>query len=75
MRTNLAIAALLYPMVQAVVFGIVLVPLLAAGAPDRTIPFAIAATFFIAAPIALVVAPRLRSKAWRQQHGVRLMAH
>jgi hypothetical protein len=74
-RTNFAIAAVIYPMVQGVVFACVFIPLLALGAPDRILVIAIGATFFVAAPIALLVAPRLRSKAWRQQHGVRLMAN
>lgn len=72
MRTNFAIAALIYPMVQAVVFGIGLLGLLAAGSPASLFPVVIAATFFVATPIALVIAPRLRSKTWREQHGVKL---
>lgn len=74
MRTNLAITALIYPMVQAVVFGLIMVPMLIAGAPDRTLPFAIAATFFVAAPFALAIAPRMRSMEWRHQHGDSFMA-
>ena len=72
MRTNFAIAALIYPMVQAVVFGIGLLGLLVAGSPASLFPIVIAITFAVAVPIALAIAPRLRSKAWRERHGTKL---
>lgn len=72
MRTNVAIAALIYPMVQAVIFGLAFVALMVAGAPSSFFPPAIAATFVVALPIAILIAPRLRSQAWRRRHGVGL---
>jgi hypothetical protein len=57
MRTNLAIAALVYPMVQAVAFGAGLLILLALGAPPAAFAPVIAATFVVSAPIALLMAP------------------
>lgn len=72
MRTNFAIAAVIYPMVQAVLFGMGLLGLLMVGAPSEAFPGVIAATFVAAAPLALLIAPRLRSRAWRRRHGVGL---
>jgi hypothetical protein len=69
MRTNLAIAALIYPMIQALFFGLGLLPLLALGAPAKLFWGMIAATFVLSAPVALAIAPRLRSRAWRRRHG------
>lgn len=67
MRTNLAIAALIFPMIQAVLFGIGLLAVLALG-PSATLIFGmIAATFLVSAPVALALAPRLRSQAWRRR--------
>lgn len=74
MRTNLAIAALLYPMIQAVAFGAAMLMLLALDAPSKAFMPSIAATFAVSAPIALLMAPRLRSRAWRQRHGIRVLA-
>ena len=73
MRTNLAIAAVVYPMVQAVLFGLCLLGLLDTGAPAGLYPVAIAATFLASLPIALAVAPRLRSRVWRYRRGLRLV--
>jgi hypothetical protein len=73
MRTNLAIAALIYPMVQAIIFGLTFIPLEIFRAPSQVYFPAIAATFFVAAPIALFLAPKLRSRAWKQEHGERLV--
>jgi hypothetical protein len=69
MRTNIAIIALIYPMVQAVVFGLGMLGLLVFGAPSSLFPVMIAATFVIALPIAVVIGPRLRSRLWRRRHG------
>jgi len=74
MRTNLAIAALLYPMIQAVAFGAGMIILLTSGAPSTAFAPVIAGTFAVSAPIALIMAPRLRSRAWRKRHGVRVLA-
>jgi len=74
MRTNLAIAALIYPMIQAMAFGAGMLILLTTGAPSAAFAPVIAATFAVSAPIALLMAPRLRSRAWRRRHGVRVLA-
>ena len=64
MRTRLAIAALIYPMIPAVLFGLGLGALLAAPMPPSemlgSIWWMIAATFLISAPIAWGMAPWLR---------------
>lgn len=69
MRTNLAIAAIVYLMVQAVLFGVGMLALLIMEAPSNAFAPMILATFVLSVPIALVIAPRLRSRAWRTQHG------
>ena len=63
MRTRFAIAALLYPMIQAVLFGIgLLVVLVTVPASEAltAIWWMIGVTFLISAPAAWVMAPRLR---------------
>jgi hypothetical protein len=72
MRTNLAIAALIFPMIQAMLFGLGILGLLVASAPTIMYPVMIAATFLASLPIAFVLAPRLRSKVWRARHGAGL---
>lgn len=72
MRTNLAIAALIFPMIQAMLFGLGIVGLLAAAAPASLFPVMIALTFVASIPLSLLIAPRLRSRVWRARHGVRL---
>ena len=64
MRTRFAIAALIYPMIQAVLFGIGLGALLIAPLPASEMLTAvwwmIGATFVVSAPIAWGMAPWLR---------------
>ncbi|MDI1327626.1 MAG: hypothetical protein PSV23_12610 [Brevundimonas sp.] len=64
MRTRFAIAALLWPMIQAVFFGLGMVALLAAPLEASEIMAAvwwmIAATGAVSVPLAWVLAPRLR---------------
>jgi len=69
MRTNLSIAILIYPMVQAVVFGMGLLGLLASGAAATAYPPVIALTFLASVPLALAISPRLRSRVWRARRG------
>lgn len=75
MRTNFAIAALIYPMVQAVMFGAGLILLLALHLSNEPVAMVtmIGVSFLISVPSALVLAPRLRSSRWRQarQHRAR----
>lgn len=64
MRTRFAIAALIWPMIQAVLFGLGMIGLLAAPLPASELLSAvwwmIAATFAISAPLAWGMAPWLR---------------
>lgn len=64
MRTRFAIAALLWPMIQAVFFGLGMVALLAAPLEASELMSAvwwmIAATCVVSVPLAWVLAPRLR---------------
>ncbi|MFZ5720917.1 MAG: hypothetical protein ACOY5Y_15765 [Pseudomonadota bacterium] len=76
MRTNLAIAALIYPMVQAVVFGIGLVLILLPPLRSQAMslmPWMIATTFAISVPIAAAIAPKLRSRRFKARRRLRLV--
>ena len=74
MKTRLWIAAMVYPMVNAVLFGAGVIAMLSIPALDAIaptlFPFVIAASFVLAAPIAWVIAPRLRARYWRR-HAMR----
>jgi len=73
MRTRFAIAALIYPMIQAVLFGIGLGILLIAPVPAAemldAIWWMIGVTFLISAPLAWGMAPwlRLRDRPHRRK--------
>jgi hypothetical protein len=73
MKTRLWIAALIYPMVNAVLFGAGAIAMLSIPALDAIapvlFPVVIAASFVLAAPIAWVIAPRLRARYWRNHAG------
>ena len=64
MRTRFAIAALIWPMIQAVLFGLGVIGLLAAPLEASQMMTAIwwmiAATCAVSVPLAWVMAPRLR---------------
>ncbi len=70
MRTRFWIAALIFPMVNAILFGIGVVPLLSIDAlaehAGTLFPFVVGGSFLIAAPIAWVIAPRLRLRYGRK---------
>lgn len=70
MRTRLWIAAMIFPMVNAVLFGIGAITVLSsptlAEQASTLIWLVVAASFIIAAPIAWMIAPRLRARYWRQ---------
>ncbi len=72
MRTNFAIAVLIYPMVQAVAFGLGMLLVLTTGTAQWAMPWMIAATIALSAPLAWLIAPRLRSRRWRQVRERRL---
>ncbi|MFT0879449.1 hypothetical protein VRZ08_22985 [Rhodopseudomonas sp. G2_2311] len=73
MSNRFRIAALVYMMTNAVLFGIgmvsiMTVPALARNAMDW-VPMAVIASFILAAPIAWWIAPRLRARYWRHRGG------
>lgn len=68
MSVRLQIAALIYMMVQGVLFGIGVVAILASPAADRAailIPALVLATGAISLPISWFIAPRLRLRGRR----------
>lgn len=70
MRTRLAIAALVFLMAQGVLFGIgtilVLSTPLAADAMTL-LPWVVAVSALVAAPLSWVIAPRMRARYWRER--------
>jgi len=67
--TRLAIAVLIYAMVNAVLFGtglitVLTIPELAAYA-GTLIPVVVLVSFILAAPLSWLIAPRLRARYWR----------
>ena len=62
MRTRLAIAALIFMMVQGLFFGVGMVLVLTAApasSQQTLIPWMIVLTFLVSAPVAWIIAPRL----------------
>ena len=75
-RTQLA--ALIFTMINAVLFGaglitVLTVPTLSAQA-SILIPAVVVASFVLAAPIAWLIAPRLRARYWRRRQSAAQMA-
>lgn len=64
MRTKIWLALMLYPMVNAVLFGLKIVPVLAVPALQEMetvlFPVAVASSAVLAAPIAWLIATRIR---------------
>jgi hypothetical protein len=70
-KTRAGIAALVYTMVNAVMFGaalitVLMVPYFRAHA-EIGIAAAVGASLILAAPAAWLIAPRLRARYWRQK--------
>ncbi len=68
MTTRSRIAMLIYGMVNAVLFGIGAVAVLTVGREEQwkyLLPLVIVASIVLAAPIAWLIAPRLRARYWR----------
>lgn len=69
MKTRLWIAAMVYPMVNAVFFGALAVIVLSIPALNEAastlFPVIVPASFILAVPVAWVLAPRLRLRYWR----------
>jgi hypothetical protein len=70
-NTRFRVAALIFTMTNAVIFGaglvtVLLIPSLAAAAMEW-IPVVVIASFILAAPIAWMLAPRLRARFERRR--------
>lgn len=73
MKTRLAIATLIYMMVQGVLFGAGAVLVLATPLTDfamTLMPWVVAISSIIAIPIAWIIAPRMRARYWRRRESV-----
>ncbi len=70
-KTRLGIAALIYLMTNAVMFGVGLITVLTVPALHADaatwIPVVVAASLVLAAPAAWFIAPRLRARYWRRR--------
>jgi hypothetical protein len=70
-KTRAAIAALIYTMTNAVIFGAGLITVLTLPAlrADAAIwiPVVVVASLILAAPTAWLMAPRLRARYWRER--------
>lgn len=71
MRTRLWIAAMMYPIVNAVLFGVGVIAVLCmpslAEHAGALIWMVVAVSLVVALPISWVIAPRLRLRYWRGQ--------
>ncbi|MBR0774813.1 hypothetical protein JQ543_15795 [Bradyrhizobium diazoefficiens] len=71
MWTRVQIASMVFMMLQPILFGIGMVLILTTPLNQHAmmlIPWMIAATFFVSAPLAWLLAPRLQMRYWRQRH-------
>ena len=71
MSTRLMIAALIYMMVNAVLFGcavtiVLAIPVLAAQA-NTLVPAVVVTSLILALPVSWFLAPRLRARYWRDR--------
>ncbi len=70
MSVRLQIAALVYLMVQAVMFGVGVVLVLAtplAAAAMGLMPWVVISTAIVSLPVSWWIAPRLRARFWRER--------
>jgi len=69
MTTRIQIAALVFMMVNAVAFGIGIVPVLLipalANHAFETVPAIVLASVVVSAPLSWFIAPRLRARYWQ----------
>lgn len=74
MSTRLAIAAVIYLMVNAVLFGVGTVTVLSVPALDANatvlMPLVIIGSFILALPLSWAIAPRLRLRYWDDKNHV-----
>ena len=71
MWTRLQIASMVFMMVQAMLFGIGMVSILVTPWNENAmtlVPWMVVGSFFVSAPLAWLVAPRLQARYWRQRH-------
>ena len=71
MWTRLQIASMVFMMVQAVLFGIGMVSILVTSLSENAmtlVPWMIAGSFVVSAPLAWLIAPRLQLRYWHQRH-------
>jgi hypothetical protein len=71
MPTRLQIAAMVFMMVQAVLFGIGMVSILDTPLTRDAmtlVPCMVVVTFLVSAPLAWWIAPRLQMRYWRRRH-------
>jgi hypothetical protein len=71
MWTRLQIASMVFMMVQAVLFGIGMVLILATPLSKSAmtlVPWMIAGSFLVSAPLAWLIAPRLQLRYWHRRH-------
>jgi len=73
-KTRAQIAALVFLMTNAVLFGAGLITVLTVPSLNENagpwIALVVAASFILAAPISWIVAPRLRARYWRHRASV-----
>ena len=70
MSARVQIAAMVYLMVQAVMFGIGVTLVLGTTLADMAItlmPWVVATTAVLSIPISWMIAPRLRARYWREK--------
>ena len=71
MKTRLWIAALLFPVINGLLFGLGVIPLLSIPAlaehAKALFPYVVAASFVAAVPVAWLIAPRLRQSYWQSR--------
>ena len=72
MKTRLWIAAMVYPMVNAVIFGVLAIAMLSIPALNEQAStlflYIVPASFILSAPVSWMIAPRLRLRYWRDGH-------
>ena len=71
MWARLQIAAMVFMMVQAILFGIGMVSILVTPLNENAmtlVPWMVAGSFIVSAPLAWLIAPRLQARYWRRRH-------
>jgi hypothetical protein len=78
MSTRLWIAVIIYPVVQSVLFGLGIVPMLSfrslASHLPLLLPDLVIASVVMAAPVSWSIAPRLMLRYWRERRAAEALA-